>query len=290
MAREYRQLTPDEYRVIIEKGTERPFSGEYNEFFKPGVYCCRQCGVPLYRSDDKFASHCGWPSFDSEIPGMVMRSADPDGLRVEITCSVCGAHLGHVFTGEHLTESDTRHCVNSISMIFEPLGSGRIGRAIFAGGCFWGVEYYFKQQPGILTVTSGYSGGHLAHPTYEEVCSGETGHAEAVEIIYDKTLTDFETLCRLFLEIHDPTQLGRQGPDIGSQYRSAVFYLDDEQKNTAERLLHILQDKGCHTVTEVKPAGRFWNAENYHQDYYRRKGTLPYCHSRINRFGGTTND
>lgn len=284
MFKKYRQLTPEEHRVIVKKGTEMPFSGEYNQFFQPGIYCCRQCGVPLYRSDDKFVSRCGWPSFDSEIPGMVKRLPDPDGIRVEITCAVCGAHLGHVFTGENLTESDTRHCVNSISMIFEPHDSKRIGRAIFAGGCFWGVEYYFKQQPGVLAVTSGYCGGKLEYPSYESVCSGTTGHAEAVEIIYDKTLTDFETLCRLFLEIHDPTQLNHQGPDVGSQYRSAIFYLDEEQKNVAEKLLHILKENGYEPVTEVKPADRFWNAENYHQDYYRRKGSMPYCHSRVKRF------
>ncbi len=277
-------LSPEEKRVILDKGTEPPFTGKYCRHCEKGIYVCRQCGGPLFRADDKFESGCGWPAFDSEIPGMVKRTPDPDGRRTEITCASCGAHLGHVFNGEQLTPADTRHCVNSVSMEFAGLDSAGIGRAIFAGGCFWGVEYYFKQQPGVLAVTSGYCGGTVDYPTYEDVCTGRTGHAEAVEIIYDKTLTDFETLAKLFLEIHDPTQLDRQGPDTGTQYRSAIFYLDDEQKSIAGNLLQQLRRMGYDVVTAVEPAGRFWNAEVYHQDYYRRKGTLPYCHQRTKRF------
>ena len=279
-----RPLTPEEKRVIIDKGTEPPFTGKFDRHSEPGLYTCRQCGQPLYRADDKFDSHCGWPAFDSEIPGAVRRVPDPDGQRTEITCAACDAHLGHVFTGEHLTPSDSRHCVNSVAMDFEPLDSGILGRAIFAGGCFWGVEYYLRQEPGVLAVTSGYCGGTLRYPTYEEVCTGRTGHAEAVEVIYDKAQTDYATLTKLFLEIHDPTQLNRQGPDAGPQYRSVIFYLDDEQKRIAEVLLMILRRDGLDTVTALEPAGHFWNAEPYHQDYYRRKGTLPYCHRRVKRF------
>ena len=282
------ELTSDEKHVILEKGTERPFSGKYNDEFSRGIYACRQCGAPLYRSDDKFKTNCGWPGFDDELPGAIKRVADPDGSRTEIMCAKCGGHLGHVFTGETLTPKDTRHCVNSISMSFEPSGTGKLDRAIFAGGCFWGVEYWMKKIPGVLLVTSGYTGGSKDYPTYEEVCNGQTGHAEAVEVIYDRKQVSYETLAKSFLEIHDPTQHNHQGPDYGKQYRSAIFYLNDEQKKTAGKLIQFLNDSGIKAVTEIAPAARFWPAEAYHQDYYARKNSAPYCHSYVKRFKDST--
>jgi peptide methionine sulfoxide reductase msrA/msrB len=278
------ELTPEEKTVIINKGTEKPFSGKYNDHYSPGLYLCRYCNAPLYRSEDKFKSGCGWPSFEDELPGAVKKTLDADGMRIEITCNRCGAHLGHVFKGEGLTPKNTRHCVNSISLQFVPADSEKLGRAIFAGGCFWGVEYYMQKTPGVIYVISGYIGGHADYPEYRQVCSGKTGHAEAVEVIFDPKKTDFEKLAKIFLEIHDPTQKDRQGPDIGEQYRSAIFYLNEEQKKTAEKLLKILREKGFDIVTEIKPAGRFWPAEDYHQNYYERKKVLPYCHSRVKRF------
>ena len=278
------KLSPEEKRVIVNKGTERPFSGKYNDHFKAGIYTCRQCGAPLYRGDDKFKTSCGWPGFDDEFKGAVKKTVDADGKRTEITCNKCGGHLGHVFIGERATPKNTRHCVNSISMKFEPADSGKLRRAIFAGGCFWGVEYYMQKAPGVILVSSGYIGGTKAYPTYKDVCSGKTAYVEAVEVVYDQGKTDFEKLAKLFLEIHDPTQVNRQGPDVGTQYRSAIFYLNDKQKQTAEKLIKILKAKGLKIATKIEPVKRFWSAEDYHQDYYKRKKKLPYCHAYKKRF------
>jgi peptide methionine sulfoxide reductase msrA/msrB len=215
----------------------------------------------------------------------VKRIPDRDGERTEITCSYCGAHLGHVFTGEGLTAKDTRHCVNSISLDFNPdLPVGLTDTAIFAGGCFWGVEFYMKKIQGVISTKVGYTGGITDHPSYNDVCSGKTGHYEAIRIVYNPQETDFETVARLFFEIHDPTQWNHQGPDRGEQYRSAVFYLNEEQKTVTGKLIAELRQKGLNVVTEIKPAGTFWEAENYHQDYYEHKGALPYCHGYVKRF------
>jgi len=156
--------------------------------------------------------------------------------------------------------------------------------AIFAGGCFWGVEHYLQKESGVHAVISGYIGGKSENPTYEEVCSGTSGHYEAVQVTFDPVQISFEQLAKLFFEIHDPTQWNHQGPDVGEQYRSAVFYLNDEQKIITERLISTLTEKGYKIVTEVKPATMFWQAETYHQDYYERKGSTPYCHGYIKRF------
>lgn len=296
-AQTMKTLTPEEERVILRKGTERPFTGKYYKYNEAGVYTCKQCGAPLYRSEDKFDAGCGWPSFDEEIHDAVIRTPDADGRRTEITCAKCGGHLGHVFTGEGFTPKNTRHCVNSISLEFsksdgtnqvrkpEAKTAGRAtAEAIYAGGCFWGVEHLMQQTPGVLSVESGYIGGNSDNPTYEEVCSNNTGHAEAVRVIYDPTKTDYETLTKRFLEIHDPTQEGRQGPDIGDQYRSEIFYIDSEQRAVAEKLLDQLRAKGYDIATQLSPATTFWPAESYHQDYYQRKGTRPYCHGYTKRF------
>lgn len=285
-----RELNDSEKHIIIDKGTEPPFSGEYWNHTADGIYLCRQCSAPLYRSEDKFDSGCGWPSFDDEIPGAVRRSPDADGRRTEITCARCGGHLGHVFHGERMTPKNTRHCVNSLSMQFVPsiqqVSARECGLeiAIFAGGCFWGVEYYMSKVPGVVAVESGYTGGKTANPSYEEVCSGRTGHAEAVRILFDPHMVTYEELVKLFLEIHDPEQVNRQGPDIGEQYRSEIFYMDSSQKKVAERLIEQLTARGYDVATRLTPAGDFWKAENYHQEYYTRKGTSPYCHKYTKRF------
>jgi peptide methionine sulfoxide reductase msrA/msrB len=279
----YNKLTPAEERVIINKGTEPPFSGKYVNHFEDGTYTCKRCGAKLFDSTSKFHSSCGWPSFDDQIEGTVKLQPDADGVRTEIVCANCGGHLGHVFTGEGFTPKNMRYCVNSISLKFDPTQENpaqenKTERAIFASGCFWGTEYHLQKIPGVLSTTVGYTGGHVDNPTYKQVCTDKTGHAEAVEVIYDPAKTSYEKLAKLFFETHDFTQLNRQGPDIGTQYRSAIFYLNEEQKNTALKLIEILRQKGFDVKTEVTKAGKFWPAENYHQDYYQNNGKTPYCH------------
>ncbi|RYD82864.1 MAG: bifunctional methionine sulfoxide reductase B/A protein [Sphingobacteriales bacterium] len=284
----YNKLTPEEEYVIKNKGTERPFTGEYTNNKEKGTYVCRQCNAPLYRSEDKFESHCGWPSFDDEIKGAVKHVPDADGMRTEIVCANCGGHLGHVFEGEGFTDKNTRHCVNSISMKFIPASETnndvKTERAIFASGCFWGTQYMIDKVPGVISSTVGYTGGHVENPTYKQVCTGTTGHAEALELIFDPSKVSYEELTKVFFETHDQSQINGQGPDIGEQYRSGIFYTSDEQKAVAEKVIKMLKDKGYDVATEVTAATKFYKGEAYHQKYYEGNGHQPYCHKYEKKF------
>jgi len=286
-ARVVESLSPEEKRVVVDKGTEPPFSGKYVNTDSKGVYRCKVCNAPLYRSDDKFQSHCGWPSFDDAIPGAVREQRDADGRRTEILCSRCGAHLGHVFRGEGFTSKDTRHCVNSVALALDTnqntLTSG-YRKAYFAGGCFWGVEYYLEKLDGVAEVRSGYMGGRVKNPSYRQVVRGDTGHLESVEVLYDPAEISYEKLVKTFFEIHDPTQADGQGPDIGKQYRSAVFVSNEEERKTVKKLIALLEKKGYRIATKVLPKRSFYPAEAYHQDYYERHGKKPYCHGYVKRF------
>ena len=277
----WNELTPEQKYVIENAGTEPPGSGHLLNHKGDGSYVCARCDSPLFHSDGKFESGCGWPSFDESLPGAVRELPDPDGSRVEIRCAHCDGHLGHVFRGEGFTDKNTRHCVNSLSIEFE---QGRKELAFFAGGCFWGVEHLLQQVDGVHKVESGYMGGHKANPTYREVCSGTTGHTETVRVTFDPEVVMFEGLARLFFEIHDPTQVNRQGPDVGTQYRSAVFYEGPEQEAVTRKLIGLLEAKGLDVATEVLPAGVFWPAEEYHQDYLEHNPGGHMCHARVKRF------
>ena len=272
-------LNQNEADVIEHKGTESPFTGEYWNHFDEGVYICRKCGAPLYRSESKFTTECGWPSFDDRIPGAVSENPDADGRRTEIICSSCDGHLGHVFTGEEYTPKNTRHCVNSLSLRYI-----RTQRAIFASGCFWGTQYHFDRSDGVILTSAGYAGGETEFPTYKQVCTGKTGHVEAVEVLFDPERTSFEKLAKLYFETHDPSQTNGQGPDIGSQYLSVLFYNNKHEKESAEQLISVLKSKGVTAATKLVPSGIFWPAENYHQHYYDVNGSTPYCHIYTKRF------
>lgn len=278
-------LTPLTQRVICDKATEYPHSGVYNKLLTQGSYLCRRCGLALFRANSQFSAGCGWPSFDDEIAHAIKETRDCDGLRTEILCHRCNGHLGHIFTGEYLTPKNRRHCVNSVAIDFvEDDAVIDTEEAIVAGGCFWGVDYYLRRIPGVLKVEVGYCGGTTAAPTYDEVCSGKSGHYEAVRVVFDVAKTNYIAVLKRFFEIHDPTQRTGQGPDVGHQYQSAVFYYNQEQRAQTETLIHELKQNHYNVVTQLLPVQPFWPAEDYHQHYYAKSSKAPYCHQPVARF------
>jgi peptide methionine sulfoxide reductase msrA/msrB len=280
-----RSLSPVILNIVRDKGTERPFSGEYENNTNAGTYLCRQCGLALFRASCQFASSCGWPSFDDEIQNTVSKQPDVDGDRTEITCTRCKAHLGHVFYQEGLTEKNVRYCVNSLSIDFVSSVTVKDSEeAILAAGCFWGVEYYFERLSGVLKTEVGYIGGKTDRPTYEAVCSGATGHYEAIRVVYDPSLLTYEQIVQYFFEIHDPTQIDGQGPDRASQYLSRIFYYTESQQQTSLKLIQQLINKGYAVVTKVLPMAIFWRGEDYHQHYYDKHHKEPYCHRYEKKF------
>ncbi len=283
----YNDLTAEEARVIEHKGTEMPFTGKYDKFYEAGIYQCKKCNTPLFSSQDKFNSGSGWPSFDDAIEGAVKEVPDADGRRIEIVCSTCGGHLGHVFRGEQMTPKNTRHCVNSLSLNFEPIeNNSQYKKAYFASGCFWGTEYWFDKQEGVFNADSGYMGGHTQNPSYQEVCGKQTGHLETVEVTYDPNIVSYEALCKLFFETHDPEQTNGQGPDIGPQYLSAIFTNNEEERKIAQKLIDQLEAKGMSIATKLLDANEhtFYKAEEEHQNYYKLRNSTPYCHVYTKRF------
>ena len=273
----FSDLTPEEIHILKNKGTEAPFTGEYNEHFDAGLFICRACENPLYESNTKFNSDCGWPSFDDEIEGAITRYEDSSGrrIRTEICCSNCEGHLGHVFAGEQITEKDTRHCVNSLSIRFKPYS--QLQKATFGAGCFWSVEKLFKATEGVYLASVGYMGGDTDMPTYNQVCSGTTNHAEVVDLYFNTEKVSYISLLNLFWENHNPTTVNRQGLDSGTQYRSVVFYHNDQQQKEAEQSKREQQASWENEiVTQILPASTFYKAEEYHQNYLN-KNNLGSC-------------
>ena len=275
----YASLTPPVLAILEEQHTEPAFSGRFIERVVNGSYLCRGCGLVLFRADNQFTSHCGWPSFDDQLPNTVTERPDADGRRTEIICARCQGHLGHVFRGEKQTAKNLRHCVNSLAIEFvADTAVTDSEEIIIAAGCFWGVEYWLKRLPGVLKTEVGYCGGTVPNPTYEQVCEKNTGHYEAVRVVYDPQRLTLTRVLERFFAIHNFEQSDGQGPDIGPQYRSAIFCHDDDQKAIAENVINKLKQAGQPVSTVILPASVFWSAENYHQEYYEKTGKEPYCH------------
>ncbi len=281
-----KKLSAQQYYVLREKGTEKPFTGEFYLSKEKGTYKCAGCGESLFTDDMKFESHCGWPSFDKEIAGgKIIQTEDfSAGMsRTEITCAKCGGHIGHIFN-DGPTETGQRYCVNSASLTFEskqnPTKLSMLDTLTIGGGCFWCIEAIFEELKGVKSAESGYSGGSTLNPNYKQVCSGNTGHAEVVQIIFDPTIISMEEILEVFFTLHDPTTLNRQGADVGTQYRSAIFYRNKNQLQIAQKVISTLEANKVFTdkiVTELSPFAKFYAAENYHQEYYELNKEEPYC-------------
>ncbi|MFN0205535.1 MAG: bifunctional methionine sulfoxide reductase B/A protein [Planctomycetota bacterium] len=279
-------LTPEQIEVTQNSGTERAFCGNLVDQKKPGLYVCVVGGLPLFRSNAKFDSKSGWPSFFQPVdPDHIIEKRDISHgmVRVEILDARSGSHLGHVFD-DGPPPTGLRYCLNSAALTFIPDGEPvpaeslpvKSQIAYFAGGCFWGVEDIFHQIPGVMDAVSGYQGGKTDNPTYKDVCYNSTGHAESVKIVFDPNRVSYADLLKVFFNNHDATQLNRQGPDVGDQYRSAIFTATPEQKAAAEAYIKTLQATneyaGRKIVTIVETAPKFYPAEEYHQDYHKKHG------------------
>ena len=309
-----KKLSAEQFAVTQQCGTEPPFRNAYWDNHKPGIYVDVVSGEPLFSSLDKFDSGTGWPSFTRPVANTdIVEKKDVTAgmVRTEVRSKQADSHLGHLFDDGPADKGGMRYCINSASLSFVPVeemtargygaylepfvkaglikadatpktpGGTNRETAILAGGCFWGMEEILREVPGVIETTVGYSGGKVANPTYKQVCTGTTGHAEAIQIVFDPARLSYEQLLGYFFRMHDPTTKNQQHNDIGTQYRSAIFYLSDAQKQTAERVKAQADKSGKFNrpiVTEITNASAFYPAEEYHQKYLVKNPGGYNCH------------
>lgn len=295
-----KRLTPEQYSCTQEEGTERPFHNKYWDNKADGIYVDVVSGEPLFSSIDKYDSGSGWPSFTKplDLNQLHLKKDMKLGIeRTEVRSSGADSHLGHVFDDGPSDAGGKRYCINSASLDFIPvekLKEKNLGHLLFlfaskkgwetatlAGGCFWGVEELLRSQPGVIETMVGYTGGKSEQPTYNLVKTGASGHAEAVRILFDPKKFSYENLLILFFKLHDPTTQNRQGNDIGTQYRSAIFFETEDQHIVAEKVRARVDKSGAWkkpVVTEVTKASPFWRAEEYHQKYLQKDPGGYTCH------------
>ena len=269
-----KNLSEEEKFILKDKGTEKPFSGEYNDFYEAGIFVCKACNAPLYESKTKFDSGCGWPSFDDQIKGAIKCYEDLSGgrVRTEICCAKCDGHLGHVFFGEHFTVKNTRHCVNSLSIQFKAYK--KLEKATVAGGNFWYLDKLYRDVKGVYLLYAGYMGGDVQNPTYEQVQTGKTNHVEVVQLFFDPNIISYTNILDIFLDNYNNVFSIKNAQKIKSQHKPIIFVNNKKHKEKAEvSILYKVKKSSYLPTIQIKTEKEFFRAEECHQNYFNKQNT-----------------